>query len=145
MCINKSEVKVKLLSHVQLFATPWTVAYQAPRSIACIFQARVLEWVAISFSRGSSWPRDWTQSPVLQKDSLLSEPSGKPLQYVKFNPKQKRSNILCLGEWSELLNFIKIQLSFYRRKTSYFIELRVVVNSGIWFWVVDIKMIHTYL
>ena len=26
-----------------------------------IFQARVLEWVAISFSRGSSRPRDWTQ------------------------------------------------------------------------------------
>ena len=26
-----------------------------------IFQARVLEWVAISFSRGSSQPRDWTQ------------------------------------------------------------------------------------
>ena len=25
-----------------------------------IFQARILEWVAISFSRGSSWPRDWT-------------------------------------------------------------------------------------
>ena len=25
-----------------------------------IFQARVLEWVAISFSRGSSWPRDQT-------------------------------------------------------------------------------------
>ena len=26
-----------------------------------IFQARILEWVAISFSRRSSWPRDWTQ------------------------------------------------------------------------------------
>ena len=25
-----------------------------------ISQARILEWVAISFSRGSSWPRDWT-------------------------------------------------------------------------------------
>ena len=25
-----------------------------------IFQARVLEWIAISFSKGSSWPRDWT-------------------------------------------------------------------------------------
>ena len=25
-----------------------------------IFQARILEWVAISYSRGSSWPRDWT-------------------------------------------------------------------------------------
>ena len=30
-------------------------------SIHGIFQARVLEWVAISFSRGSSWPRDQTQ------------------------------------------------------------------------------------
>ena len=30
-------------------------------SIHGIFQARILEWVAISFSRGSSWPRDPTQ------------------------------------------------------------------------------------
>ena len=30
-------------------------------SIHGIFQARVLEWVAISFSRGSSWPKDQTQ------------------------------------------------------------------------------------
>ena len=29
-------------------------------SIHGIFQARMLEWVAISFSRRSSWPRDWT-------------------------------------------------------------------------------------
>ena len=30
-------------------------------SVHGIFQAKVLEWVAISFSRGSSWPRDRTQ------------------------------------------------------------------------------------
>ena len=31
-------------------------------NLSCGFlQVRVLEWVAISFSRGSSWPRDWTQ------------------------------------------------------------------------------------
>ena len=30
-------------------------------SIHGILQARILEWVAISFSRGSSLPRDWTQ------------------------------------------------------------------------------------
>ena len=30
-------------------------------SIHGLFQARELEWVAISFSRGSSWPRDWTR------------------------------------------------------------------------------------
>ena len=29
-------------------------------SIYGILQPRILEWVAISFSRGSSWPRDWT-------------------------------------------------------------------------------------
>ena len=26
-----------------------------------VLQARILEWVAVPFSRGSSWPRDWTQ------------------------------------------------------------------------------------
>ena len=30
-------------------------------SVHGIFQARILEWVAISFSRRSSWSRDWTQ------------------------------------------------------------------------------------
>ena len=30
-------------------------------SVYGILQARILEWVAISFSRGSSWPRDRTQ------------------------------------------------------------------------------------
>ena len=29
-------------------------------SVHRIFQSRVLEWVAVSFSRASSWPRDWT-------------------------------------------------------------------------------------
>ena len=29
-------------------------------SVHRIFQARILEWVAMSFSRGSAWPRDWT-------------------------------------------------------------------------------------
>ena len=94
-----------VLSHVWLFATPWTVAHQAPQSMefsrqeywnglpfpspTCtmkwsevtqsypilfnpmdcsppgssvhgILQARILEWAAISFSRGSSWPRNQT-------------------------------------------------------------------------------------
>ena len=37
-------------SHVQLFATPWTVARQTPLSMK-ILQVRTLEWVAMSFSR----------------------------------------------------------------------------------------------
>ena len=39
-------------------AALWTTACQAP--VPGIFQARILEWVAISYSRGSSQPRDWT-------------------------------------------------------------------------------------
>ena len=44
-----------------------------------ILQARILEWVAIPFSRGSSQPRVEPRSPEFQADSLLSEPPGKPL------------------------------------------------------------------
>ena len=54
------KVKVKSLSHVRLFATPWTVAYQAPLSMGFSRQ-ECWEWVAISFSRGSSQPRDRTR------------------------------------------------------------------------------------
>ena len=43
-----------------------------------ILQARILEWVAVSFFRESSQPRDRTRSPTLQADSLSAESQGKP-------------------------------------------------------------------
>ena len=55
-----SRSEVRSLSHVQLFAASWTVAHQAPLSMG-FSRHELLEWVAISFSRGSSWPRDRTQ------------------------------------------------------------------------------------
>ena len=64
-------------SHVRLFAIPWTIARQAPLSME-ILQARILEWVAMPFSRGSSNQGIETRSPTLQADSLPSEPPGKP-------------------------------------------------------------------
>ena len=48
------------LSWVQLFATLWTIARQAPLSMG-ILQARILEWVAMPSSRGSLQPRDLSQ------------------------------------------------------------------------------------
>ena len=54
--VKWSEVKwceVKSLSCVWFFETPWNSAYQAPLPMG-ILQARILEWVAICFSRGSS-------------------------------------------------------------------------------------------
>ena len=47
----KWKVKVKLLSHIWLFVTPWTTRSLPGSSIHGIFQARVLGWVAIAFSR----------------------------------------------------------------------------------------------
>ena len=44
-------------SHVQRFATLWIVALQAPWSMRF---ARILEWIAMPASRGSSQPRDRT-------------------------------------------------------------------------------------
>ena len=39
----------------------WPMVYSLPgSSVHEILQARILEWVAISFSKGSSWPRDPT-------------------------------------------------------------------------------------
>ena len=53
--------------------------YQAPQSMEFFrLQARVLEWVAISFYRGSSRPRIEPQSPALQAEAVPSEPPGKP-------------------------------------------------------------------
>ena len=46
-----------LVAQSCLFVTLWTVARQAPLSMG-ILQARILEWVAMLSSRGSSQPRD---------------------------------------------------------------------------------------
>ena len=51
-----------------------TLCYSMEYTVHGILQARVLEWVAFPFSRGSSQPR----SPTLQVDSLPAEPQGKP-------------------------------------------------------------------
>ena len=48
-------------SYVQLFATLWTIACQAPLSME-FFQEIILEQIAISYSKGSSQPRDQTRN-----------------------------------------------------------------------------------
>ena len=49
-----------VLSRVQLTVTPWTVCSPPDSSGHGVFQARILEQVAISYSRGSYQSRDWT-------------------------------------------------------------------------------------
>ena len=63
--VIKVKSKCYSLSCVRLFVTPWTVL-PANLSVHGILQAWILEWVAISFSRGSFWLRDQTQVSCIE-------------------------------------------------------------------------------
>ena len=60
MLLLNVKVKVKSLSHVRLCNRMDCTL--SGSSVHGIFQARVLEWIAISFSRGSSRPRNQTRA-----------------------------------------------------------------------------------
>ena len=66
-----------LLSSVRLCATLWTAA-PSGSSVHGILQARVLEWVSMPSSRGSSDPGIKPRSPAMQTDSLLLSHQGSP-------------------------------------------------------------------
>ena len=79
-------------------------------SVHGILQARILEWVAIPFSRGSSNLGIEPGSFALQADSLPSEPSGKPemeKMILKFLLK-------CIGpNMAKITVKIKVKLEAY--------------------------------
>ena len=74
---GKGKEKVKSPSHVQLFATAWTVAYQAPQSMEFSKQEY---WSVFPFPTPGHLPNPGIKpgSSSLQADALPSEPPGKP-------------------------------------------------------------------
>ena len=68
--------KVKSLSHIQLFVTPWTVAHRAPASMGFFRQEY---WSGVPCPPPGDLPNPGIEprSPALQADALLPEPSGK--------------------------------------------------------------------
>ena len=105
MGFSRQEVQVQsLVSELRSHVPESEVAHSCPTLCDCsppgsslhgILQARVLEWVAISLSRGSSRSREDPRSPELQADALTSEPPGKPLTcLVVKKPKCKTEAIL---------------------------------------------------
>ena len=102
----------------------------AGSSVHEISQARILEWVAIS-SRGSSWPRDWTQVSCVSCTGrwfFTTEPPGKPqilglCDKTHLSPKSQREELSVLraphrggcSEWStDLLNLFPHLLPWWR-------------------------------
>ena len=53
-----------------------------------ILQARIVEWVAISFSRGSPWPRDWTQVSCFAGRCFNLWATGEAHTMVLIGPKR---------------------------------------------------------
>ena len=71
-------MKVKWsLSRVQLFVTPWTVAYQAPMSMGF---SRQESWSGLPFPSPGDLPDPGIEPgfPALEADALTSEPPGNP-------------------------------------------------------------------
>ena len=69
-------------------------------SVHGILQARILEWIAISFCRESSWPRDWTTSLILlhwQAGSLPWESPGKPGNQIVLQIKNVQPLLIHIG------------------------------------------------
>ena len=69
---------MKSLSRVRLFATPWTVTYQAPPSMGF---SRQEYWSGLPFPSPGHLPDPGIEpgSPTLQANALTSEPPGKPI------------------------------------------------------------------
>ena len=98
-----------VLSHVQLFASCWTVALPGS-SVHWISQARRLDWVAISSSRGSSWPRDWTcVSWVSCKGDFITEPPGKWNSILEINLLQVKKEDLSFFFFSSNFKISRLQ------------------------------------
>ena len=85
---------VKSLSHVQLLSDP---IYCSPpgSSVHGILQARILEWVAISFSRRSSRPRDRAHISCIEGRFFTTEPPGKLM--LKVGPDKQALVIAEVG------------------------------------------------
>ena len=81
-------------------------------SIHGIFQARILEWVAIFFSKGSSLPRDWTQvSHIAGRLFTLwatRESQGKVLWYSHFLKNFPQFVVIHTGKGFSVVNIAEV-------------------------------------
>ena len=82
LCFYKNRSEVKWLSHIRLFATPWTVAYQAPS----MGFSRQEYWSGLPFPSPGDLPNPGIEprNPALQAEALPSEPPGKPLETLNI-------------------------------------------------------------
>jgi len=89
---KRKRKKVQSFSHVQLFATPWTVAYQALPSMEF---SRQEYWSGLPFPSPGDLPDTGIKpgSPILQPDALPSEPLGKLVVCLNYSSKWEKDQV----------------------------------------------------
>ena len=81
ICLFGGVVCVCAQSHKSCLTLCNLMDCRPPGSSLCgISQARILEWAAISFSRGCSWPWNWTHISCIAGGFFTTEPPGKTLE-----------------------------------------------------------------
>ena len=97
------KVKVKSLSCVQLLATPWTAAYQAPLPMGF---SRQEYWSGLPFPSPGDLPSPGIElwSPTSQADILPSEPPGKPILKLRVFFYVQQNRIAVIFDVSYLPN-----------------------------------------
>ena len=102
--LHKERKKVKLLSLVRFFATPWTVAYKASPSMGF---SRQEYWSGLPFPSPGDLPTPGIEprSPAFQADALTSEPRVKPT-YFSIKTRNKlcesgKGGRILVGPWED--------------------------------------------
>ena len=112
---------MKSLCRIQLFATLWTIAYQAPRFMGFSRQGY---WSGLPFPSPGDLPDPGIEprSPTLQADALASEPPGRELFFIFWDHRYNFLSSFCRSKKHQLK--LKQQRQYIRQ----FLDLNISWN-----------------
>jgi len=104
------------VSEVKVTQSFLTLCNPMDYTVHGILQARILEWVAITFSRGSSQPKDWTQDSCIPGGFFTCWATREAKEYWSGKPTTSPVDFPSPGIDQDLLHcrWILYQLSYYR-------------------------------
>ena len=136
-----TEVCIDLANWTDLNKVKGTVAQSCPTlcdpidyTVHGILQARILEWVAVPFSRGSSQPRDWTQVACIAGRFFTSWTTGKPKNPFSRRSSQTRNwtRVSCIA-YGFFTNWVIREAPFWTKRLQF---------STLWLWLICMLLAH---
>ena len=133
---NIVKVKVKSLSRVRLFSTPWTVAHQAPPFMGF---SRQEYWSGLPFPSPGDLPDPGieSRSPALQADTLTSEPPGKHLNIALILKNKVITICKCYGSiWISYKFYVIIENKIHGITSDIFVIVFALLKVN-FHWIKD--------